>query len=55
MMGQVWAAHLPEPPVRRVIMFRFCLTCERIADATRCSQNHEVAVIPPPPVDPRMN
>jgi hypothetical protein len=36
-------------------MFWFCLTCERIANSGKCGQNHDVAAIPPPPFDARLN
>jgi len=54
MMGEMRAPIPALAPVRAGIMFWFCLTCERVVDG-KCSRNHEVAAIPPPPVDPRMN
>jgi hypothetical protein len=53
-MGRVCAPTPAVPPVRNGVTFWFCLTCERIVDE-KCSRNHEVAAIPPPPVDPRSN
>jgi hypothetical protein len=44
-----------ELPIRNGIMFWICLTCERIATDGKCGPKHEIAAIPPPPVDPRLN
>jgi hypothetical protein len=55
MMGRVCAPTPAVPPVRSGIMFWFCLTCERIATDGKCRPNDEIAAIPPPPFDARLN
>jgi hypothetical protein len=45
---------LTEWTVRDGVIFWLCLTCNRIAQDT-CGAQHEIAAIPAPPLDARMN
>lgn len=41
--------------VRDGVMFWFCLTCNVVADLGACGVGHELAAIPPPPMDSTVN
>jgi hypothetical protein len=44
-----------ERTARDGVMLWFCLTCNRVADLGACGVGHEVAAIPPPPMDSTVN
>jgi hypothetical protein len=55
MMSDTLPTSVTAPPIRNGVLFWVCMTCERVATDGKCGPNHEIAAIPPPPFDARLN